>query len=83
MTKSISRFARNTLDSLKYVECLKAGHTVYFEKENINSMDAVRIVFTVLSSLAEEESRSISTNLKWSFKKKFERANQCSPIPSS
>jgi DNA invertase Pin-like site-specific DNA recombinase len=81
MTKSISRFARNTLDSLKYVRMLKKlGINVYFEKENINSMDArSEFVFTVLSSLAEEESRSISTNLKWSFKKKFEKGEPMFP----
>ena len=81
MTKSISRFARNTLDSLKYIRILKKlGVNVYFEKENINSNDAhSEFVFTVLSSLAEEESRNISTNLKWSFKKKFQKGEPMFP----
>ena len=81
MTKSISRFARNTLDSLKYIRMLKKlGVNVYFEKENLNSNDAhSEFVFTVLSSLAEEESRNISTNLKWSFKKKFQKGEPMFP----
>ena len=81
IVKSISRFARNTLDSLKYVkELKKLNVNVYFTKENINSMDEKsEFIFTVLSSLAEEESKSISTNLKWSFKKKFEKGEPMFP----
>lgn len=66
ITKSISRFARNTLDCLKYIRQLKdKGIPVYFEKENINTMDSKgEILLTIMSSLAQEESRSLSQNVK-------------------
>jgi len=74
ITKSISRFARNTVDCLTYIRRLKAqGIPVYFEKENINTMDAAgEFVVTLLGSLAQEESRSISTNIKWAIERQFE-----------
>lgn len=74
LTKSISRFARNTVDSLEYIRKLKEkGVAVYFEKENINTLDPNGdLLITILSGLAQEESRSISTNCKWGFKRKFE-----------
>ena len=77
LTKSITRFARNTLDTLKYVKELKdLGVTVIFEKENINSTDEnSKVALAILSSLAEEESRSISNNVKWAFQRKFERGS--------
>ena len=61
LTKSISRFSRNTVDSLSVTRDLKAhGVEVYFEKENISSMDAqAELIFTIMSSVAQEESRSI------------------------
>ncbi len=64
ITKSISRFARNTLDCLQYVRMLKdKGIGVYFEKENIDTLDAKgEVLLTILSSLAQDESRSISEN---------------------
>lgn len=64
ITKSISRFARNTLDCLKYVRLLKEkGVAVYFEKENIDTMDSKgEVLLTILSSLAQDESRNISEN---------------------
>ena len=66
ITKSISRFARNTLDSIKYVRKLKAiGVGVLFEKENINTLEEnSEVVLTILSSLAQEELNSLSLNIK-------------------
>lgn len=73
IVKSISRFARNTQDCLSYARKLKnMGIGVFFEKENINTRDgAGELLFTILSSLAQEESRSISENCKWGIRKKF------------
>ena len=75
IVKSISRFSRNTLDCLKYVRELKElGIGVIFEKENIDSLDAKgEVLLTILSSLAQDESRSISENATWGIRKKFER----------
>ena len=75
ITKSISRFARNTLDCLNYVRELKEkGITILFEKENINSMDAKgEVLLTILSSLAQDESRSISENSSWGIRRRFEQ----------
>lgn len=66
ITKSISRFARNTLDSIGYVRKLKAmGVGVYFEKENINTLEEnSEVVLTILASLAQEELNSLSQNVK-------------------
>ena len=67
LTKSISRFARNTVDTLQTVRELKAiGVEVVFEKENIRTMDKqCEVLLTIMSSLAQEESRSISENVRW------------------
>lgn len=75
LVKSISRFARNTLDCIKYVRELKElGVGVTFEKENIDSLDSKgEVLLTILSSLAQDESRSISENSTWGIRKKFER----------
>ena len=66
VTKSISRFARNTVDTLNTIRQLKAANVeVFFEKENIYIMDSKgEFLITLLSSIAEEESRSISENVK-------------------
>ena len=73
ITKSLSRFARNTVDCLETVRLLKAnGIGVYFEKENINTLDSTgELLFTILSSLAQDESRNISENCKWGIRTKF------------
>lgn len=73
ITKSISRFARNTVDSLQTIRKLKErGVEVYFEKENIWTFDSKgEVLLTIMSSLAQEESRSISENVKWAARKKF------------
>ncbi len=75
ITKSISRFARNTQDSLKYMRELRnRGIPIIFEKENINSMDSGgELLFTILSSLAQDESRNISENSKWGIRSKFKK----------
>ena len=66
ITKSISRFARNTLDCLKYIRMLKDKNiAVFFEKENINSMDSKgEVMLTIMASLAQQESQSLSQNVK-------------------
>lgn len=75
LTKSISRFARNTVDLLETVRHLKAkGIEVRFEKENINSMSGDgELMLSILASFAQEESRSISENIRWATKKRFEK----------
>ena len=66
ITKSISRFARNTLDCLKYIRKLKEKNIpVFFEKENINTMDSKgEVLLTIMASLAQQESQSLSQNIK-------------------
>ena len=73
ITKSVSRFARNTVDSLTTVRKLKdKGIEIYFEKENIWTLDAKgELLITIMSSLAQEESRSISENVTWGHRKRF------------
>jgi DNA invertase Pin-like site-specific DNA recombinase len=75
VTKSISRFARNTLDCLKYVRLLKdKGVAVLFEKENIDTMDSKgEVLLTILSSLAQDESRSIAENSRWGIVRRFQQ----------
>lgn len=77
LTKSISRFARNTVDCLETVRKLKnLPHPVgvYFEKENLDSLDGKsELILTILSSLAQDESRSISENIRWSLQKLYEQ----------
>lgn len=73
VTKSISRFARNTTDCLELVrKLLDLGIYIYFEKENINtgSMES-ELMLSILSGLAESESVAISENSKWSIKRRF------------
>lgn len=73
VTKSVSRFARNTVDTLTTVRKLKGkGVEVYFEKENIYTLDSKgELLITIMSSLAQEESRSISENVTWGQRKRF------------
>ena len=73
VTKSVSRFARNTVDSLSTIRELKEhGTEVYFEKENIWTFDSKgELLLTIMSSLAQEESRSISENVRWGQRKKI------------
>ena len=75
ITKSISRFARNTLTVLETVRNLKKlGIDVYFEKENIYSLsEEGEFMLTLLSSFAQEESLSVSENCKWRIRDKFKQ----------
>lgn len=75
ITKSISRFARNTLDTLKYVRLLKEHNiAIFFEKENINTLTMNgEMLLVILSSLAQQESESISANVKMGLKMKMKR----------
>lgn len=73
LVKSISRFARNTVDALNYIRELKElGISIYFENENIDTLTpGGEVLITILAAMAEQESRTMSTNIKWSYQKKF------------
>ena len=73
VTKSISRFARNTVDTISTIRKLKReGVGVFFQKENIHTLDSKsEFVLTLMSSFAQEESRSISENCTWGQRKRF------------
>jgi site-specific DNA recombinase len=77
ITKSVSRFARNTLDCLNQIRMLKGLPSpvgVYFEKENIDTLDSKsELLLTILSSLAQDESRNISENVRWANQKRFQQ----------
>jgi len=75
ITKSISRFARNTLDTISYVRKLKArGVEVFFEKENLWTLDPKsELILTIMASIAQEESRSISQNVIWGKRVSFQQ----------
>jgi site-specific DNA recombinase len=75
ITKSISRFARNTLDCLQYIRKLKEKNiAVYFEKENINTLDAKgEIMLTIMASLAQQESQSLSQNVKLGYQYRYQQ----------
>lgn len=73
LVKSISRFARNTVDTLMYIRELKElGISVYFETQNIDTLTpGGEVLITILAAMAEQESRTMSTNIKWAFQKRF------------
>ena len=73
LTKSISRFARNTIDCLSIVRELRdKGVEVFFEKENITTNDTkIEMILTIFASMAQEESKSISENVKWGIRKRM------------
>ncbi len=75
ITKSISRFARNTLDTISFVRKLKdKGIEVYFEKENLWTLDPKsELILTIMASIAQEESRSISQNVTWGKRVSFQQ----------
>lgn len=75
ITKSISRFARNTLDCLQYIRQLKDKHIpVFFEKENINTLDSKgEVLLTIMASLAQQESQSLSQNTKMGLQFRFQQ----------
>lgn len=83
ITKSISRFSRNTADCLEMVRKLQELEiSIFFEKENIDtsSMDS-ELMLTILSSMAESESTSISENSKWSIQKRFQNGTYIISYP--
>jgi len=84
ITKSISRFARNTLDTIQKVRELKANQVeVYFEKENIWTFDPKsELIMTIMASIAQEESRSISQNVVWGKRKMFAKGKVTIPFGS-
>lgn len=75
VTKSISRFARNTIDCLKYIRDLKAINVaIFFEKENINTMDVKgEVLITIMASLAQQESESLSQNVKMGIQYRYQQ----------
>ncbi len=74
LTKSVSRFARNTVDALQFIRKLKEKNIpVIFEKEGVNTMESGgELLITILSSQAQEESRNISENTRWGLTRRFE-----------
>lgn len=78
ITKSISRFARNTADCLTYVRLLqKMGVQILFEKEGIDTSESYsEMLLTIMAAFAQEESRSISENVKWGMRKRFEAGQE-------
>lgn len=75
ITKSISRFARNTLDCLKYIRKLKEKNiAVFFEKEAINTLDAKgEVLLTIMASLAQQESQSLSQNVRLGLQYRYQQ----------
>lgn len=75
VTKSISRFARNTTDCLELVrKLLDLGIFIYFEKENINTMDSKgEVMLTIMASLAQQESQSLSQNVKLGLQYRYQQ----------
>lgn len=75
ITKSISRFARNTLDCLKYIRQLKDRNIpVFFEKENIYTMDSKgEVLLTIMASLVQQESQSLSQNVKLGLQYRYQQ----------
>ncbi len=75
LVKSISRFARNTVDLLETIRHLRdIGVEVRFDRENISTSSADgELLITLLASFAQEESRSLSENIKWAIRKRFEQ----------
>ena len=75
VTKSISRFGRNTVNVIEAIQELrKIGIEIYFEKENMSTLNpTIDFMLTILAAYAEEESHQISTNTKWSIMKKMKR----------
>ncbi len=78
ITKSVSRFARNTVDTLQTVRELQSyGVHLFFEKEGIDTADSLsEMILTIMASFAQEESRSISENVKWGIRKRFEAGHE-------
>ena len=74
ITKSITRFARNTLDSISWIRRLKEiGVDIFFELENLHSLTASEMVLTMLSSIAQESSQNKSESVRWGYERQFEK----------
>ena len=84
ITKSITRFARNTVDCLEVIRNLKEmGVGVFFEKENINTLEEhSEQLLTILSSIAQLESENISSNVKWGIQKRFQDGTYTTATPA-
>lgn len=81
LTKSITRFARNTVDSLNSLRQLHdLGVEVYFEMEHINSKEGNELLITILSSLAQESSHEKSNSVKWGYRRQFEKGKVYAPM---
>ena len=78
ITKSLSRFSRNTMDCILYIRKIQAaGAQIRFEKEKITTGEVCsELLLTILAAFAQEESRSMSENLKWGFRKRFEQGQE-------
>lgn len=79
LAKSISRFGRNTLDTLKTLyELFNLGVKVYFEKENLNNYDKeMRIMIGIYAGFAQEESKNMSDNIKWGIRERMKEGKVC------
>lgn len=77
ITKSLSRFSRNTLDCIRYIRLAQShGAQIRFEKERITTGEACsELLLTILAAFAQEESRSLSENVKWSVRKRFQEGD--------
>ena len=73
VTKSVTRFARNTLDTISVTRELKShGVEVFFEEQNVYTFESSgELMLTIMASIAQEESRNISENVKWGKRKKY------------
>lgn len=84
VTKSISRFSRNTVDFIETIRKLgRLGVAVYFEKENINTQSSAgEMMLTILGSVAQTEAEAVSSNLRWSIRRRFETGTfrQCTAL---
>ena len=80
ITKSVSRFARNTVECLQYVRTLKGkGIGIYFEEQNIDTLkNDSELYLVIYAGFAQSESESISKNITWTFRKKFEEGKPVS-----
>lgn len=84
LTKSITRFARNTIDSIETIRMLKElGVEVYFEKERMSTLSQKsEQLLTILSSIAQGEAESISTNNRWAIKRRFQNGTYIIGTPA-
>ena len=84
LTKSITRFARNTVECIQTIRKLKAaGVGIYFEKENINTLtEASELMLTILASVAQGESEDFSGNNRWAIISRFEKGTYIVGTPA-